>query len=199
MVRQIAVGPMANFTYLVVEEASNEAMVVDSGWETEPTVKAVDETGAKVAYVVATHGHFDHVSTLGKLARQLGAETVAHESSRVDADLKVGDGNELSLGSGKVRVLHTPGHTQDSVCLYDDAHVFTGDTLFVGSIGRFESESAEEIFTSLHRVILRLPPSTMMYPGHDYGEVKCRTLEEESRSNPFLVAKDFKSFASLLA
>ena len=197
IVKQIPVGTMANFVYLVVEERSREAMVVDSGWETGPVRAAVRETDSHVKFAVATHEHFDHVSTISELASDLGAKVVAHVDSPIACDLRVRDGEELKLGGKGVKVLHTPGHTEDSICLYDGREVFTGDTLFVGTIGRFDRESAEAMYASLHEVLLKLPPSTVMYPGHDYGEVPFRTLGEEQAANPFLMTRDLRSFLSL--
>ena len=199
IVKQIPVGTMANFAYLVVEEGSREAMVIDSGWEIGPIEAEVMNTEAKVRFVVATHEHFDHVSTISELASKLGARVVAHENSPIECDLRVRGGQELKLGGKRVRVLFTPGHTEDSICLYDGKEVFTGDTLFVGTIGRFEEERAEAMYTSLHEVILKLPPLTIMYPGHDYGEVPWRTLGEERADNPFLMARDLRSFLSLFS
>jgi len=197
IVKQIPVGTMANFVYLVVEAETRDAMVVDSGWETGPIEKAAGYASANVKYVVATHEHFDHVSTLDEVARKLGAMVVAHRSSPIRCDLRVVDGDVLKLGEEEVRVIHTPGHTEDSICLYDGRNLFTGDTLFVGTIGRFERENASEIFTSLHEALLALPPSTVIYPGHDYGEVTSRTLAEEKASNPFLRAANLSDFLVL--
>jgi len=199
IVKQIPVGTMANFVYLVIDGGSREAMVVDSGWETGPIEKAVKEANANVRFAVATHEHFDHVMTLQEVAEKFGAKVVAHENSPISCDLRVRDGEELRLGGKGVKVLHTPGHTEDSICLYDGREVFTGDTLFVGTIGRFDKERAEAMYTSLHDVILRLPESTVMYPGHDYGEVRFRSLREERASNPFLMTRDFRSFLSLFS
>ena len=197
IVRQIPVGPMANFVYLVVDERSREAMVVDSGWETKPIEEAAKGLGAKVKFAVATHEHFDHVTTLPELAAKVGAKVVAHANSPNECDLRVDDGDSLKLGGSTVKVMHTPGHTEDSICLYDGREVFTGDMLFVGTIGKFDRDRAEAMYTSLHSVILRLPASTVMYPGHDYGEVKFRTLGEEKAANPFLMTRDLRSFLSL--
>jgi glyoxylase-like metal-dependent hydrolase (beta-lactamase superfamily II) len=190
---------MANLVYLLVEEDSKEGMVIDSGWETGPIEKAAREAGAKVRYAVATHEHFDHVSTLREVADRLGARLVVHENSPVACDLRVKDRDEIKLGGRSVRVLHTPGHTEDSICLYDGKEVFTGDTLFVGTIGRFEKVRAEAMYNSLYHVILGLPPPTVLYPGHDYGEVKWRTLKEEKDSNPFLASRDLRSFLSFFS
>jgi glyoxylase-like metal-dependent hydrolase (beta-lactamase superfamily II) len=188
---------MANFVYLVVDEKSKEAMVVDSGWETKPIEDAAKEQGARVKFAVATHEHFDHVTTLPELAARLNAKVVAHQNSPNECDIRVNDGDRLKLGGSSVKVMHTPGHTEDSICLYDGREVFTGDMLFVGTIGKFDRERAEAMYTSLHDLILKLPASTIMYPGHDYGEVKFRTLGEEKGSNPFLMTKDLRSFLSL--
>lgn len=198
LVSQIPVGPMANFAYVVVEEQSKEGMVIDSGWETAPIVRAVESAGASVKYAVATHGHFDHVSTLADVARELGAKVVAHSSSPLDCDLRVGGGDRLELGGKPVEVIHTPGHTEDSVCLYDGDEVFTGDTLFIGTIGRFDGAHAKQMYESLHEV-MKLPGKTVLYPGHDYGEVKSRTLAEEGESNQFLAAKDAGTFVALFS
>lgn len=199
IVRQIPVGTMANFVYLLVEPKSMEALVVDSGWETSPVLKAAEELGAQVKFVVATHEHFDHTLSLGELGEKLGAKVVVHESSPIDHDLSVVDGEELKLGRKGVMVLHTPGHTEDSICLYDGKNLFTGDTMFVGAIGRFEREMSKAMYHSLHEVIMKLPNSTIIYPGHDYGEVPFRTLGEEKVLNPFLLVGDIRSFLSLFA
>jgi glyoxylase-like metal-dependent hydrolase (beta-lactamase superfamily II) len=190
---------MANFVYLVADEKSREALVVDSGWETGPIEDAARVAGAKVRFAVATHEHFDHVSTLEELAGKLGAEVVAHENSPIRCSVRVKDGEVLKLGGRSVRVLHTPGHTEDSICLFDGREVFTGDTLFVGAIGKFDRERAQAMYTSLYDVIMRLPPQTTVYPGHDYGEVPWRSLRDERAANPFLMVRDFRSFLSLFS
>ena len=190
---------MANFVYVVMDEESREALVVDSGWETEPVVKASQEMRAKVGRVVLTHEHIDHSATVAELAGALGAKVVAHESSPVQHDVAVTDGDSLRLGKKDVKVIHTPGHTDDSICLYDGGHLFTGDTLFVGTIGKFAYDRAGEMYDSLHGPIMKLPDSTILYPGHDYGEVPFRTLAEEKSSNPFLLTRDRRSFMSLFA
>jgi len=189
---------MENFVYLVVDEKSHEAAVIDSGWETEPIVRTVTETGAKVRYAVATHEHFDHTSTLRELCDRLGAKVVAHEDSPIECDIRVTDKQRLKFGGTSLKIIHTPGHTQDSICLYGGGSVFTGDTLFVGAIGKFERADGESIFRSLN-AIMELPGSTLMYPGHDYGDVPFRALREEGQANPFLMAGDVRSFLSLFS
>ena len=142
---------MANFVYLLVDEKSHEAAAIDSGWETEPIVRAASESGAKVRYAIAIHEHFDHTATLSELAGSLGAQVVAHQDSPVEGEVRVVDQQQLRLGGTSLKVLHTPGHTQDSMSLYDGRNVFTGDTSFVGTIGRFERADGESIFKSILR------------------------------------------------
>ena len=187
---------MQNFAYLVVDEESREAMAVDSGWETDPIVKMAADERMRVKYVCATHGHYDHVQSMGRLAKELGAVTVAFEGSEVNPKIRVSDADTLKLGGNDVVVMHTPGHTEDSVCYYDGSHLLTGDTLFVDAWGRTDlpGGSSAKLFSSLHEVIMVLPPTTMVYPGHDYGEVPFRTLGEESRKNPALRARTVEEF-----
>jgi hydroxyacylglutathione hydrolase len=199
-IHQIPVGPMQNFVYLVEDEASSEAIAIDSGWETKPIVELASSRGMKVRYVAATHGHFDHVKTLSQLAAELGAETVAFEGSEVDARIKVKDREVLKLGEKGVTVIHTPGHTEDSVCYYTGSDLFTGDTLFIEAWGRTDlpGGSPEKLYSSLHRVIMRMPATTMIYPGHDYGNVRFRTLAGEAVKNKALRARTFDQFKNLV-
>src|SRR5271154_461641 len=145
---------MQNFAYLVEDEKSREALEIDSGWETEPIVKLAASEGMRVKYVCATHGHFDHVKTIDKLASELGAVTVAFEGSEVNPKMSLRDGDVLRLGESQVKVIHTPGHTEDSVCYYDGTDLFTGDTLFIEAWGRTDlpGGSAAELYSSLHGI-----------------------------------------------
>ena len=190
---------MQNFAYLVEDEASQKAVAIDSGWETDPVVRLASTEGMRVKYVCATHRHYDHVKTLDKLAAELGAETVAFEGSEIAPEIGVQDGDVLKLGESSVKVIHTPGHTEDSVCYYDGSHLFTGDTLFIDAWGRTDlpGGSPATLFSSLHEVIMALPQSTVIYPGHDYGEVPFRTLGEESQKNPALRAKTLAEFLAM--
>ena len=199
LVRQMKVGDMENFVYLLVDEPSREAMAIDSGWEIDPIVSAARTEKLEVKFAVATHHHSDHVATLWQLARTLDSKVVAHRSSPVAHDLDVDDGDVLRLGEREVRVLHTPGHTEDSICVFDGKNLFTGDTLFVGNCGRTDlvGGSPRKMFKSLHSIILKLPPKTVVYPGHDYGEVPFRKLSEEKKLNPTLMAKSFAEFLAI--
>ncbi|MDA4117365.1 MAG: MBL fold metallo-hydrolase [Thaumarchaeota archaeon] len=196
---QIPVGPMQNFAYLLKDESSGEAMAIDSGWETQPIVKVAVGEAMRVKYVCATHGHFDHVKTLEELAIACGAETVSHENAGLGTAQKVRDGDTLKLGGSSVKVIYTPGHTEDSVCYYDGRDLFTGDTLFIDAWGRTDlpGGSPAKMYSSLHDVIMKLPQDTMIYPGHDYGVVPFRTVGEESKKNPAMLARTLQEFLRL--
>ena len=196
LVRQMRTGTLKNFVYLLVDEPSREAMVIDSGWEIDPIVKMVEDERLDVKYAVATHHHSDHAATLWQLARVLDAKVVAHRLSPMAHDLEVNDGETLRLGGKKAKVLHTPGHTEDSICIYDGRNLFTGDTLLIGDCGRTDlaGGSPKEMYRSLHSVVLKLPPKTIIYPGHDVGEVPFRELSEEAKVNPALLARSYAKF-----
>jgi len=199
-VRQMKVGDQRNFVYLLVDEPSGEALVIDSGWELDPILFVVRSEGLDVKYAVATHHHSDHTSTLLNLGRMLDAKVVAHRSSPIPHDLAVDDGDCLRIGKMEVKILYTPGHTDDSICVYDGEHLFTGDTLLIGSCGRsdFLGGSSSKMYRSLHSKILKLPPETVIYPGHDSGEVPFRKLSAEAKLNPALLAKSYGEFRRLV-
>ena len=195
LVRQTKIGTEENFEYLLVDEPTREAIVIDSGWGVQPIVARARGESTIVKFIVATHHHSDHASTLWQLAQLLNAQVVAHSSSPVAHDVSVSNGEVLRVGKSSIKVLHTPGHTNDSICLFDGEHLFTGDTLLIGSCGRtgFEEGSPKKMYESL-RLILELPPSTIVYPGHDYGDVPFRTLSEEKKRNPELSAGTYQEF-----
>ena len=197
-VRQLKVGTEQNFVYLLVDEPTGEAMVIDSGWEIDPILSVASHEGLEVKYAAVTHRHSDHSSTVWQLAQALDAKVVAYRDSPVTHDISVDEGDELWVGRSKVTVLHTPGHTEDSICLYDSADLFTGDTLFIGNCGRTDlfGGSSRKMFRSLRR-ILELPPATIIYPGHDYGDAPFRELSEEARLNPTLSAKTYAQFLAV--
>ena len=200
LVRQIKIGPAQNFEYLLIDEPTGETMVIDSGWEVDPIVAAAREESLEVKFAVATHHHLDHTATLWQLAQLLNARVVAHSSSPLTHDISVSDGEVLRIGKSRVKVLHTPGHTNDSICLFDGEHLFTGDTLLIGSCGRtgLEEGSPRRMHESL-RLILELPPTTIVCPGHDYAEAKVRTLSEEMKWNPELSAASYEDFVRVHA
>ena len=190
------VGDEGNFVYLLVDEPTGEAVVIDSGWEIDPIISAARERRLCVKYAIATHHHSDHTATLWQLAQSFDAKVVAHRSYPVPHDLSVADKDVLQVGRTTARVLHTPGHTKDSICIFDGEHLFTGDTHLIGGCGRTDllGGSPRKMYRSLHSVILRLPPRTMIYPGLDNGNVPFRRLSAEIKFNAALSARSYAEF-----
>jgi hydroxyacylglutathione hydrolase len=196
LIRALTVGPWQVRTYLVVCPRTRLAVVIDPAGEAARVAEMVRAEGVSVLYLLHTHGHQDH--TQGSLALQalVGGTLAMHEAdddffgadAGPRAGLRLRDGQELALGELSVRVLHTPGHTPGSVCYLIGGNLFTGDTLFVGAVGRTDlaGASLDELLESIARKILPLPADTVVLPGHDYGETPSSTLAWERRENPFI-------------
>lgn len=198
IVKQFLTGGDRNFGYLAACEKTKKGIVVDPSYSPEMICKYAEDNGITIEYIFNTHRHFDHTEGNIRIERLTGIEPLGF----CDEDPKTGkpiiDNYEIELGELKVRVIHTPGHTQDSICIYVGDAVFTGDTLFVGKVGGTDlGEQAEDEFDSLHNKLLKLPNNTRVFPGHNYGTQSESTIENEKQTNPFLVQPDFESFVDL--
>ena len=196
-VKMMQVGPIGTNCYILEDDGTGRAAVIDPGDEAGRILKALEEDKAEVEYILLTHGHYDHTGAVPQLHRALPrAKIYIHQadangagsqlfplSKQVDSLLFYGDGDKLTLGSLTIEVLHTPGHSKGSVTLKVGDVLFCGDTLFAGSMGRTDlaGGSYEEIMDSLKR-LGELKGDYHVCPGHDVTS----TLEQERRSNPFL-------------
>ena len=187
-VYQIPVGPMQNFSYIVEDTSTHEAIVIDPSWDLEKLTKTIDEQNLKIKYIVNTHWHDDHTRGNEKLSKQLGVKIIQHEASQLKNDLTVSDGDSIEFGSSFLMVYHTPGHSKDSICLLGGGKIFTGDTLFVGYCGRIDlpGGSAKELYHSLFDVIANFTDGLVLYPGHDYGSSSTSTIGKEKQTNPVM-------------
>ena len=174
-------------TYLVAAEPGGDAFLVDAGGPVGPLLAKADELGLTVTHVLLTHHHYDHVADLGQvLQRWPDAAVLAHSEERVPGttgELKPDE--EIEIGGLTVRPLHTPGHTAGMLALLVDGNVFTGDTLFKGSVGGVRapgSTSYDDLRRSIMDVLLQLPPDTTIRPGH----TDPTTVAEELESNRFV-------------
>ena len=194
---------------VIGDEASREAMVIDPGDQIEDVLAAVRKHGLQVKQIVITHAHIDHVGGAMKLRRLTGAPILLNQNDSallkmldvqaawigvappeaVEIDHDLADGDTVRAGGLSASVLHTPGHTEGSVCLYFPAEskLIAGDTLFAGSIGRTDlpGGSFEKILRSLHQRVLALPDDTVVIPGHG----PATSIGRERESNPFLVKR----------
>jgi hydroxyacylglutathione hydrolase len=198
IIQQFRTGGDRNFGYLLAEKASREAMVIDASYAPEKIARYAEENRFTVRFVFSTHGHPDHTNGNGAMKRLCGVTPLLFGDTCSGSSVVVEDGAVFMLGGLEVRVIHTPGHTPDSICLYAGDAVFTGDTLFAGKTGgTCTDEQARQEYDSLHRKLMVLPPETRVFPGHDYGAVPVSSIGRELTSNPFLLAADFDDFLHL--
>jgi len=154
-IKTIIVGPIQTNCYIIIDEKSKEALVIDPGDEADEILLEIK--GLKVKAIVITHGHWDHVGALEQVQKATGAEILSHLKERT----------KITFGDILFKVISTPGHTEDGICLYTSGHLFSGDTLFKKWHGRTDlpGSSAQKMKQSLER-LAELPDDTMVYPGH---------------------------------
>lgn len=192
------------YTYLLADPQTKEAVLIDSVKEqVERDVTLLRELGLRLKYLLETHIHADHVTAAAALRAKTGAQIALNAVAGVKvADIQLKDGDELSLGSYKIRCLTTPGHTNSCMSYYVDGRVFTGDTLFVRDAGRtdFQEGSAEKMYDSVTRKLFALPDSTRVYPAHDYkGQTMSTIAEEKAHNSKFGGGKSLAQFQELMA
>lgn len=192
---QIDAGGDRNFCYLIGDEQQRVCAVVDPGYETAQLEARVRALGLNVTHIFNTHTHHDHIAG-NDVFHKGNVKLAAYKEAKVNPDIKLDHGDEVQVGDVQVKVLFTPGHYLDSICLLAGDKLMTGDTLFVGCIGGsgFQGSSAEKQFNSLFQVILKLDDAIEVYPGHDYGEKPFSTVGHERTANPFLQRTQFDDF-----
>ena len=199
---------MANFCYLVGDETLKTCALIDPAFETDRILAEAGAWEYRVTHIINTHGHSDHTAGNEAIKTATGAKLLIHavDANRLGKvvhktfsrilggkgspapDVLLNDNDLIQIGDGtNLRVIHTPGHTPGSICLYSDGHIFTGDTLFVGAVGRTDlpGGSSKQLLTSIQEKIYTLPGSTIVWPGHDYGPYPSSTIEQEKQTNSF--------------
>jgi hydroxyacylglutathione hydrolase len=197
IIRQLDVGHMDNFCYLVGCEKTRKAVVIDPGAEVDRIVSEAHKDGLVIQYIVNTHGHGDHTAGSTRLKALTGANIIIHtlEAAAVpQADILLSGDQELKVGEITFKVFHTPGHTPGGICLYAEGNLFTGDTLFVGDSGRTDLTGGHRptLAASIRR-LMTLPDDTLVWPGHDYGPTSSSTIGWEKRHN--VNAKEYGYYA----
>ncbi len=206
-VLRFPVGPLDNNTYLVADETTSTAIIVDPSFDSRPVWNVVGERGWRISLVVNTHGHVDHVVENVYFVEQSGAPLALHQADEFLLDLLpeqaawlgvapppatspsvwLEDGQSVTVGDGRLAVTHTPGHSPGSVTLIGPGFALVGDVLFAGSVGRTDlpGGDARQLLDSIRSRLLVLPEETAVWPGHGPPT----TIGEERRTNPFLVER----------
>ena len=173
-----------NFSYVVAEESTKEAAVVDPSFNSEAIIQLTRKYGLNIKFVINTHCHYDHIEGNETIKSVFRSKIVAHKLSKAEKDIEVIEGDKLMIGGIIMKVIHTPGHSPDSICLLVDRKLITGDTLFVKGCGRTDlpGGSHKDLKSSLLR-LMNLNDDIEVYPGHDYGLKRYSTIGEERRAN----------------
>ncbi len=189
-IRQLFDRTSSTYTYLVWDQATREAAIIDSVREQlERDIRLIRELGLQLKYALETHVHADHITASGLLRERLGCKVGVHSRVGSDCpDIKLRDEDRIQLGEHCLEVLYTPGHTDTDVCYLGEGMVFTGDILLIHGSGRtdFQAGDAARSYDSITGRLFTLPEQTLVYPAHDYNGFTCSTIGEEKRFNPRL-------------
>lgn len=191
--KQIPVGYMGNFIYLIGDKKKKECALVDPAWDVDAVLKDVEKDGIKVVAGILTHTHFDHANGVEALIKKTGCKIYVneHEAKYLkefkDHLVETTEGSKLKIGDVEMTFFHTPGHTEGAQCILVGDKLVTGDTLFVGACGRCDLPGGDErkMKQSLQR-LAGLDGSLLVFPGHAYGEEDSSTIGNERRTNPFM-------------
>ena len=189
-----------NFSYIIADDATREAAVVDSSFNAGEIARILKTENLQLKYIISTHGHSDHTAGNEELRSMFAAKTVMHKLSRINADVAVEDGTVICVGALQIKVIHTPGHTPDSICLLVGNKLLTGDTLFVGECGRTDlpGGNSRSMYDSLFTKLSTVSDDVEVYPGHDYGPKPSSTMGEERRSNYTLQPRSLAGFIEFM-
>ena len=199
-VYQLQVGNMQNFTYVLEDEETKESVVIDPSWDLELVLEVIERNALKVKYIINTHHHFDHTIGNDAMIKHTKSKILQHESSTLKNDIRISDGEKITFGKSELTVIHTPGHSKDSICLVGDGKIFSGDTLFVGNCGRIDlpGGSAKELYHSLFGTLYKLDDNLMLYPGHNYGNSPNSTIGKEKKTNFVLQPRTESEFLDFM-
>jgi hydroxyacylglutathione hydrolase len=199
---QVEVGPMNNFSYVVADDDSKAAAVIDPSWDLEKVYAILENHKWQVKMIINTHNHFDHVLGNELIAARTDAPIIQYQQSIQKGNyISVSDGEPIKLGDIVMKVLHTPGHSKESICLLvNDEFILTGDTLFVGTCGRVDLEGGDinEMYDSLYNKICLLDEKLIVYPGHNYGLTPWSTIAKEKENNPALRSGSREEFIEFM-
>ena len=214
--KQVEIGPMQNFVYLVGSKETRKLAVVDAAWDIGEILRIAAEDEMEITHSFVTHTHPDHVGGqfsgihiegVIELIEKVKAKVVIHKAEAEflkmlsPSDLiRVESGDEIDVGGIQIKLIHTPGHTPGSQCFLVDNRLVSGDTLFIGSCGRVDlpGSNAEEMYLSLTQRLMKLPDETILFPGHNYADKSASTIGEQKTTNPYLQFHALRDFLAAM-
>jgi hydroxyacylglutathione hydrolase len=185
-IEQFLVGEMDNFTYIIIDEKNRNSIIVDPSWDLEIIFDFLNKNKLDNEFIINTHSHFDHVLGNEQVVKTTGAKIIQHKASPLKKDIEVNDDESIKFGDSQIKIIYTPGHSGDSICLViNDKIILTGDTLFVGSCGRIDLPGSDpvQMYYSIYNKLINFDENLIVYPGHHYGSTKTSTLRDEKKSN----------------
>ncbi len=201
-IHALELGPMENFVYLIQDQASGRAAVVDPAWDVPQVLELARRQGVRITDILLTHSHHDHINGIEDVLQEYDAQLHLLKAEakfwghHLDLPSLHHGGDVIPLGETDITVLHTPGHTPGSACYQIGDNLITGDTLFVFGCGRCDLRGGdpEQMYHTLKDMQRELPASTLIHPGHNYAEKETSTMAEQVEGNPFMHFDDLNRF-----
>ena len=200
--KQMEIGPMENFVYLVGDAKTREVLIVDPAWQVDTILRTVKEEDLKVKGALVSHCHFDHTNGIEELLESVSCPIYVHKNDVPYLDFSsdhvkpVDGGEKVKVGDVEIEMVHTPGHTPGSQCFHVRNRLISGDTLFIGACGRCDlpGGSPEEMYRTLTQKLMKFDDSTILCPGHNYSDKPTSTMGNEKRTNPYLMMDSLQNF-----
>lgn len=200
--KQMEIGPMENFVYLLGSKKTREVVVVDPAWQVDTVLRVAKEEDLKIKGALVSHYHFDHTNGIEELLQSVDCPVYVNKADVSYLDFShdnikpVDSGHKLKFGDVEIECVHTPGHTPGSQCFLCRGHLVSGDTLFINACGRTDlpGGSAKELYYSLTQKLMKLDDSTVLCPGHNYSDKTTSTMGEQKKTNPYLICDSLDNF-----
>ena len=204
ILKQMEVGPMANFIYFIGDKSTNEVVVIDPAWDVKFLLEEAKENNLRIKAALVTHGHFDHTNGVEGLLSELDIPVYVNKSEMdffkfdwgKENIKKTESGDKLKIGNIEIQFIHTPGHTPGSQCFLINNNLVSGDTLFINGCGRCDlpGGNVEEMFDTIYNKLMKMDNGTIIFPGHNYSEETQDTLENQLKTNPYMQHDNLMAF-----